>query len=268
MEKNEIIKRIAGSPFSEPEDRTLLGHVLDKLEACQRGNVLTYTKFLNERQQVLITNLLAAVGHPKHRFFGGYEEAQRTILIFIPDYLQDDLVLSEEALPLGILRAEYAAESKLTHRDFLGSLMGCGIKREMVGDILPGESSCDIVVLKEVATYLLTTLVSVGKVKINIKEIGLNKFDIPAKEFKIIRDTVASLRLDSVVSSGFLISREKASDAIRSGKVTLNHLEMTKPDKAVNEGDRISFRGRGKIELDQIGQLTKKGRISIQIKKY
>lgn len=146
--------------------------------------------------------------------------------------------------------------------------MGLGIQRDTVGDILPGANSCDLIVLKEISPFILANLSSAGKVKLKLTSIGHSQLQIPEPEFKLVRDTVASLRLDNIVSAGFSISREKASAAIRAGKVTLNHLECAKPDKTVGRGDRISLRGMGKIEFCEVGNLTKKGRISITIKKY
>ena len=87
--------------------------------------------------------------------------------------------------------------------------MGCGIKRETIGDILVGENSCDIVIMKEILPFLLSNFDSAGRVKLSVSVIHYDKMIIPESDYKLIKDTVASLRLDSIVSSGFSISREK-----------------------------------------------------------
>ena len=85
---------------------------------------------------------------------------------------------------------------------------------------------------------------------------------------KEIRDTVASLRLDSVVASGFRIGRSLAAQYIAAGKASLDGLPVEKPDRPVPEGAKISVRGLGKIRLTQVGGKTKKDRISVVIHRY
>ena len=92
--------------------------------------------------------------------------------------------------------------------------------------------------------------------------------NVPEPEVKEIRDTLASLRLDSVVSSGFRIGRSLAAQYICSGKAAIDGLPCEKPDKTVTEGAKVSIRGLGKIKLDKINGTTKKDRISVVIHRY
>ena len=134
------------------------------------------------------------------------------------------------------MRASFFENDKLTHRDFLGSLMGSGIKRETVGDIYVGEGSCDFLVLREILPYVLQNLGSAGRTKLHLEEIELSELLVPQQSVKTVRDTVPSLRLDGIVSSGFSISRGKAADYIAAGKAELNYLPCTKGDKQVARG--------------------------------
>lgn len=264
MYKNEKVDKYS----SDPEVKLVLVQVLDKLNKAQQKNILTMTRFLNEHQKALAEILIRDCGNPSHVFLGGYEDAQRTILIFLPDYIEQDSIIQQADEFLSCIRAEYSPTNSLTHRDFLGAMMGTGIKREMIGDILVGNKSCDIVVVKDIATYLESNFSSAGRTKIDTTAVPINDINVPEENTKTINATVASLRLDSIVSSGFSISREKAADAIRAGKVTLNHIECTKIDKLVNEDDCFSFRGMGKAVLKQVGNTTRKGRTRIVIEKY
>ena len=170
--------------------------------------------------------------------------------------------------PIVCLRAEFYRGDTPTHRDFLGALMGSGIARETVGDICVNTGSCDFFVTSELAPYLLQSFDSVGRTKVSLSPIPLADVQIPTPEVKEIRDTLASLRLDSVLSSGFRISRGLAAEYIHAGKVAVDGLPLEKPDKMVSEGAKISLRGSGKIQLYRVGQLTKKGRISVVIHRY
>lgn len=264
INKNEIVKRYAQGS----EEKYLLARVLDKLEESEKKNILTFTRFLNEQQKILVGNILRNSEHSRHHFFGGYQDARRAVLIFLPDYLELEHIMDDKFCPVSLIRIEYSPNITLSNRDFLGSLMGTGIIRETVGDILVGDGSCDIVVLKEIAPYLLANVESVGRVKIKAYPASLKILKIPEEKYLLIQDTVASLRLDNVVSSGFSLSRSKAGEFIKAGRVSFNSLECTKLDKPVNEGDAIALRGKGKINIQNIGNKTKKGRTVIIVKKY
>jgi RNA-binding protein YlmH len=108
----------------------------------------------------------------------------------------------------------------------------------------------------------------VGRVKIRLKQISLSEVNIPEPEIRELQDTLASLRLDSVISSGFRIGRSLACTYISSGKAAINGLPCEKADKQVSEGVEISVRGLGKIKLYSVNGQTKKGRISVVIHRY
>ncbi len=264
MYKNELVEKYA----QNAEDRLVLARVLDKMEEAGRKNVITSSHFLNENQSTLAELMIKAQGNPAHLFYGGFEGALRKVVLFFPDYLEPTVPVDENANPLAVLRCLYSKAHTPSHRDFLGALMGCGVKRETIGDILAGEGSCDIIVLKEILPYLTSSLESAGKTRLTNTVVEMNQIQVPKAEFKLVKDTVASLRLDNVVAAGFSTSREKASEAVKAGKVFLNHMICTKADKPVNEGDMLSVRGLGKFELQQVGSLTKKGRLPIVMKRF
>ena len=137
-----------------------------------------------------------------------------------------------------------------------------------MGDICVGKGYCDFFITKEVASYIQQSFSSVGRIKIRLQNISLSEASIPQAETKEIRDTVSSLRLDSIIASGFQIGRSAAVKYITAGKVATDGLPCERPDKAVCEGAKISVRGLGKIELTTVGGVTKKGRISIIINRY
>ncbi len=199
--------------------------------------------------------------------FGGYEDAERQMLVYLPEYLDESALYGEDS-PLTCLRATFYQGDSLSHRDFLGALMGAGIARETVGDICVGKESCDFFVSTEIAPYILQNFTSAGRSKLQLTEIPLDAVQVPQPEVKEIRDTLASLRLDSVISSGFRIGRSLASQYVSAGKAAIDGLPCEKPDKAVTEGAKISVRGLGKIKLQTVNGQTKKGRISVTIHRY
>ncbi len=248
-----------------PEDRLLLAKLWDKINAGLRREIPASTCFLSPRELEMSRFLFGDL--PGLYSFGGYMDAERKMLVYLPEYL-DESWLMEEGSPLVCLRATYYEGDSLSHRDFLGALMGSGIGRETVGDICPGTGSCDFFVTEEIAPYILQNFIGAGRTKVRMEAIPLSQVQIPTPQTKEIRDTVASLRLDSVISSGFRIGRSLAAQYVTAGKAAIDGLPCEKPDRPVSEGSKVSVRGLGKIKLRTVNGQTKKGRISVIIDRY
>lgn len=263
MTKTELLNKLA----RDGEER-LLARVLDKLELARDRGVPSHTGFLSPHERAVVEGLIRAEGWPRHLFFGGFADAERTVCAFLPDWLEEeDWLAGQEYDPIRAIRCTWTGGS-LTHRDFLGSILGLGLDREKVGDLLVGDGVCDVLVLEDVADFLLLHLEQAGRVHLKVSSISLEMVSPPPVQVRTIRDTVSSLRLDAVASSGFSISRGKAADLISSGKVQLNHQECLKPDRPVNEGDTLSCRGFGKCMVKEVGGPSKKGRIMIVLERY
>ena len=264
MDKTKLLDRLAVLG----EDRLLLAKVLDRAEQAASRNIPSATDFLSPQQQMLTQDLLRLAGYAEHSFvrLGGYDGAERNLFLFLPDWLEPEDAASQS--PIRCLRAAFRAEEKLTHRDFLGSLMGMGIVREKIGDILVGPDSADLLVLDSVADFLRQSWDSAGRAKLTVTEIDPSHIHIPAVKCQEVRDTVSSLRLDAVASTGFRMARGRAAELISSGRVQVNWRECTKPDKPLAAGDTVSARGFGKFMLTEVGGTTRKGRISIVVKRY
>lgn len=259
MDKQTAIARVV----QNEEDRMLFARLYDRLTGAERRNIPGVTCFLSPREQVLTKRMLPEM---ELRFFGGVAQAERAVCCWIPDYLDDSFFFQPDG-PVAALRAEFFEKDMLTHRDFLGGLMGIGIKRETVGDIYVGTGTCDLLVTREIMPYVLDNFLSAGRTRLHLQELSLEQVCVPEVTVKELRDTVSSLRLDSIVGSGFGMARGKASALIESGRVSLNDLPCLEGDRLLSQGDRISARGFGKLILAEVGGKTKKDRISIVIQR-
>ena len=260
MDRNNI-EKIAQSG----EDRMLLAKIWDKINAGMRKNIPSNSPFLSPRELEMARLLL---GEPEGLYrFGGHEGAERRMLVYLPEYLEESYLMEDDS-PVVCLRAVFYEGDCPTHRDFLGALMGAGVARETVGDICVGKGSCDFFVTREIAPYLLQSFDSAGRTKFRLSQVPLTEAKIPEPEVKFIKDTLASIRLDAVISSGFRVGRSAAAEYVSAGRAAINGLPCTKSDKSVSEGDTVSVRGMGKIKLAQVNGQTKKGRISVLIERY
>lgn len=263
------------------EDNFFLGQLEDKIAQCENKYITTYTNFMDTHQQSIARihcwknfipvmdkdasmSEMGSLPPTRSVFYGGYQDAERVILINLPDY-----TFLENENPLTVIRAVKAEGSReLTHRDYLGSLVGLGIKRELLGDILVREDGADIIAMEDIADFILMNYCKAGRTNLSLTQCDIKDLIVPEQKKQIITDTVASLRLDSVVASAFGLSRGKASEAITRGIVFVNHMETTKPDFQVGEGDKITLRGKGKACLSEIGGRSRKDRQYITIERY
>ena len=265
MNKKDLLDRCA----RDGEERILLARVLDKLELTQQRDIPAHTVFLSPGEQGAVRDLLSAWGRPRHLFWGGYPDSERNICFFPAGWQEEDALWSDPEGPLTALEAQFSPNASLTHRDILGSLMGLGITREVLGDILlPRPDLCQVVVLRDAAPILLSQWESAGRWKAGLQEVSLTRLTPRPAQVKTIRDTVATLRLDAVTACGFSLSRSKAAALIASGKVALNHRECLKADRPVAEGDVLTCRGLGKCVVKEVPGQSKKGRTMLVMERY
>lgn len=196
-------------------------------------------------------------------FLGGYPYAERQVLAFGYDetYSICPIVGLKIQVKTGIGKP-------LNHRDFLGALLGLGLKRETIGDIIPTDFGAYIIVEEEIAEFIELELKGIGRYqKINIERIPFSDMVIEAPKVKVLTGTVSSLRVDAVFALGFNVSRSEVVKGIDQERAKVNG-QTTKASQLMKVGDIGTLRGQGKMRLAAINGYTKKERIHITIEKY
>lgn len=248
------------SPFS---DDLLPARIDDALRLCTDREYPCFLGFLDEHQRAAAERRLLHCSQVFVMFWGGFDQAERTLLGVFPSWYSPDAKL----FPLTAVGFSYRPEASISHRDVLGTLLSTGIRREAVGDIL-SQNGLSVAFLKEeMVSFLTGQIARIGgeAVKVTVPFEG----ELPsAHTFKEWRDTVASPRLDAVLKVCLHTSREEAARQIAAGLVSLNHTECLSVSAEVKEGDVISVRGAGRFRVDGIGPVTRKGRIFITINQY
>lgn len=257
MDRRNQIRAIADSE----EERMLLVRVCDKLDRGYEREMPVSTAFLTPREQVLVKQIL-----PHTQFWGGTERAERKVAYYLPDYMSKGDYFDGDVITC--IRGSFYEADSLSHRDVLGALMGAGIRRDAVGDIIIREKSCEFFILAELTKYLMDNLTSAGRQHLHLEQVDPETVEKPQQAMKEQRVTVSSLRLDSVLSAAFHLSRGKTQEAIQGGYVNLNSLTCMKPDKQLNSGDDLSLRGKGKLRILEIHGQTKKDRTALTVGIY
>ncbi|MBQ8792191.1 MAG: RNA-binding protein [Clostridia bacterium] len=232
--------------------------IRDKIRFFEKTDKIVATNFLTPAE---VSEVVSVVKNYDFCLSGGFAEAERRIILIgtTEDRIADFC---------SVLRIEAFNDNALSHRAVLGSVLGLGIKREMIGDIIITGKLCDIIIMREMKEYILNNLTKIGRENVSIKEATFSDLLIANVKREERTVSVASLRLDAVVSSGFGISREKSAGLINLEKVLVNFLPCKNVAKGVSEGDLISVRGFGRIKVLQVLGETKKGRVRILLEVF
>ena len=249
----------------------ILAQVLDKINLMQKTQKIESTDFLDMYQISLVESFLKKIEFSNFILFGGFEEAERKVLIVYPEKYTIEMIEKNYDKLLKIVRVELSDEEKgkYAHRNYLGGIVKLGLKREKVGDILVFEDGADIVTVNEFAEILKTelgTLTRFQNSKIEELELSkIRKLELKLEEVKII---VPSLRLDNFVSDLAKTSRSKAGEIIEQERVFVNGKSETKLSKQIKLNDVITIRGKGRFVIKEFKGNTRSGRTVVAVEKY
>lgn len=245
----------------QKQDEWLAARIKEAVRRC--GHRPCFVGFLDEREAALARRIAESSGTGNWCFWGGFDDSERVMFGAFPDFMEPDF----SAFPLEAITVRFRSCDELTHRDFLGAFLGAGVQRGAIGDILIEQGRCVLFVREETARFLLEQIQKVGRVGVKLDS-GFEEPLPVGKGFAPFQGVIASKRLDCVVAAATGQSREKAAAMITAGLVMLNHQPVESISAQVEEGCKLSVRGKGRYIIDRLGPVTKKGRLGIAGRKY
>ena len=245
------------------EEKILISKIFDLFLFSESKNVIRNSQFLNGHEIVLAKKVARSFGLG-NELFGGYDEAERQILICYPDFL----VPQPEDFPICVIKVQNRGGRRLSHRDYMGAVLNLGIKREKIGDIVVCDDVAYIFCMADIADYIVSQIEKVGNCGVDMSVSSFDCVDVPKKQFKEIEASVNSVRLDAVVAAGIGVSRTEAASIVERGLVSVNWEVRDKIDYRPTEGDVLSIHGHGRVLFYKIGGQSKKGRTFIVLRKY
>lgn len=247
------------------ENKDDLARIIDLADQAIRTWEVVLTDFFSPPVLAEVQRVFSRLTEIQVVSWGGYPQAER-----------QRLGLARAEIPLDpslvqVIALDVAGNflfDPATHRDFLGAILGTGIVREKVGDIIVlGERGAQIIVVPELVDFFSFSLTQVRSVPVKIQPIELSDLRIRPPQKKELTTVEASLRLDAIASAGFGMSRSKMSEAITSGDIRVNWKEISQPSHNIQSGDLISMRGKGRLEIGEV-VVTKKQRYRVQLTRY
>lgn len=247
------------------ENREEIARIIDRAEQAIKTWEVVSTDFLAPPVAIEVQRIFKNLTEVVLLAWGGYPQAERQrVGIARSDFPIERSQIEVVALDIS---GNFLFDSA-THRDFLGAILGTGVVREKVGDILVlGERGAQVLVVPEIADFLETSLVQVRSVPVKVQRIGLEELKVRPPQKQEITTVEASMRLDAIASAGFGMSRSKMADAISSGDVRVNWKEISQSSYSVKSGDLISVSGKGRIEIGEVS-VTKKQRYRVQLTRF
>ena len=259
---------------TEKEELFTKKRLLESAQLAYQKEIVVYTDFLGLAEQNLFYSSAKEFPAVSYSCYGGITGTERFCIAFdgreaVPGLKQ---TTAEEyylfpIVCICITPSSLKFSEKLTHRDFLGALLHLGIIRSKIGDIYVKEKHAYVFCTESIAEFICKELCTVKHTMVYC-EISAPEEDDLSPEFKEISSTVASLRLDAFLSVAFQTSRSSLTAFIDGGKTYVNGRLAVKAGMQLEEGDIVSVRGKGRFIVNEIKNMTKKGRIVVSINKY
>lgn len=245
----------------DDEERQFLGRAWDWAQRAAHSGQPYVTHFLHPGQVALLMLAANAVGGVTIAADGGYPDAERVRATLVPE----DCGWFDGDMEIAVLRITPSAFAKpLSHRDYLGAILGLGITRDVLGDILVTEQGAYVVTDRAMAAYILGSLTQIGREAVSVE--WVDKLDeIPERQYRREVIYVAGMRLDAVLAKAFHLSRDEAAALIRQGALKLDFRPASSPSAVVEAGSLLACRGYGRVKIMSAGSLTRKGRIPLEI---
>ncbi|NHC39596.1 RNA-binding protein [Bacillus sp. MM2020_1] len=247
-----------------PEERDYIDQVLNWKDYVETNYSPKLTDFLDPREQHILKMLIGEHADVNYKLFGGTPDVERKRALIFPDYLP----VTEDEFQISLFEIQYPAKFvTIEHRQVLGTLMSLGLKRGKFGDILTKDGKCQFFAAKEISDYIKSNVETIGRAGVKLIETDIENA-IPTKELLMESDlTVSSLRLDTVISGIYHVSRQKSQLFIQQGLVKVNWTLTENPSFECGVGDMLSVRGYGRAKVLAIEGKTKKEKWRINVGK-
>ncbi len=240
-------------------------HFQDLARTAYQRNIPVFSDFLNLNELSIFESIRPDYPSLHLESFGGYDLAERQIAVFRPEAPNFYAEPPISCLRIRPLQAKFAEE--LNHRDYLGAVLNLGLERSCLGDILVEEEGAFLFCLSRMADFIRDNLTRIRHTSVLAEKVEPEAFHYEPR-FEEVSGTVASVRLDKLLSLAFQASRSSLTGLIEGGRVFVNGRLITSNGYEPKEGDLISVRGFGRFRYQGTKGQSKKGRDYVVLWRY
>jgi len=249
-----------------PDEKAFVDRALEWVERAAARHETKRTDFLDPRQAHILFTLANREPDAQVRLDGGSPLAERKRALIAPDYR----LLEDEDLGIDVLEitSEDRRISELDHGDYLGALLGLGIKRDKIGDLHVSETGCHVLIAEDIGDFLVGHMRQAHRLDVRVSVLPLSELRATKAEIAEQVLSVASMRLDGIASDVFRLSRAKIVEPIKAGRCRVSWKPVEDPSHALKVGDVVSMKGFGRFQVIEVEGMSKSGRIRVRIGKF
>lgn len=269
MKSIDILKQKLRDKVNNKEDKILLFKILDKINECINNNKSICTNFFNLSEIDLIKQ---NIEYPYIYIDDKMKFIDRKVIIISNKEVKDEVelldIINDNIAFIKITYNKFDLVKNISHRDILGSILSLGIKREYIGDIYINENYSYVIVKKEIENMVLKNINKIKNISVKLDSVNMEQIDVGILNGIEKNILVSSMRLDSIIANSLNITRNMTNEIIEEKRVYINWKNEIKKDKLIKEGDILSIRGFGRINIKESRGISKKGKIILNVEIY
>lgn len=243
----------------QDDEQIFVAQIKEYLIQAENQKKVILTKFLTLREQAIVKDIFQS-SYVDVYYYGGYDDAERKRCLI----MDPSIPYHESFFDIVCFKINYNKRFlTLRHQNVLGTLMSLKLDRSLFGDIILDGDDVYFFTTKEIVPIIRQEFKVINRVPIQVQV-----WEEPI-EYKLEREErsiiVPSLRIDTLISHVFHLSRNDAAQSIAAGYVYRNFQIATEKSMLCEVGDIISVRRHGRFTVGDIVRQTKKNKIVLNV---
>ena len=244
------------------DEQSFIDQVVDWILQVENQYTPYLTNFLNPRQLFIVESIVRQYDTINYQSFGGYVGAEQQRVLIYPPYYEP----TPADFEITLFEVNYPKKfAELSHGQIMGTILGTGISRGNLGDILTDGERWQFLADARMKDFILINVDHIGRVNVHLEESSLENLVQKMDKWELEEIIVSSLRIDVILARALNVSRNRAKTLIKDQKIKLNWVEVERPDIDVEEYDILSIRGFGRVKIGAQQGFTRKDNLVLEI---
>ncbi len=244
------------------DEQDFIDQVIDWVAQVENQYAPYLSSFLNPRQLFIVQSVIGQYDQIKYQTFGGHDEAEQQRVLIYPPYYEP----TRDDFEITLIEINYPTKfAELSHGKILGTVLGSGISRDTLGDIINDGLRWQFFLDEKMRGFILLNVDRIGRVNVQLEVKDWTDRIEMTDKWEVEEIVVSSLRIDGVLARALNVSRNRAKTMINEKRIKVNWIEIERPDIDVQEHDIISIRGHGRLQIRKTLGTTRKENLIVEI---